>query len=58
MLAGDTDLDELDVGSVSLSRNRLSLSAEKRLPVDLDAVDLKQRHGGVAADLGVVVHFP
>jgi hypothetical protein len=41
-----------------VAREGSSLSAKKRLPDDLDAVDLKQRDCGVAADLGVVVHFP
>jgi hypothetical protein len=42
-----------------VARERLSpFSQRKRLSDDLDAVDLKQRHCGVAADLGVVVHLP
>jgi hypothetical protein len=40
------------------TRKALAFQPKERLSDDLDAVDLKQRHCGVAADLGVVVHLP
>jgi hypothetical protein len=36
----------------------LAIPAQRVLADDLDAVDLKQRDCGVAADLRVVVNFP